>query len=151
MVTFLGFSSLCVFRTCLICALLGEKVLSHLLHGYGFFPLCVLRWISILLFFGKALSHWLHWYGFSPVWVSSLLSRLFFSLTALSQLLHWCDCFLVCSIICRLHGNTLLHWLHWYGFSPVWVRLCLSRLALKLKAISQELNGYGFSQSCAFM
>ena len=58
------------FLLCIVKTLLLEmKVLSQLLHWYGTSPLCVLRWLVILLFSGKALSHQLHWWGFSPVWV----------------------------------------------------------------------------------
>lgn len=46
-----------------------EKAFPHLLHLWGFSPVCVIWCLRRCDFLMKALPHSIHPYGFSPVWI----------------------------------------------------------------------------------
>ena len=46
---------------------------------------------------------------------------------------------------CPFVKKLFLQLWHWYGFSPVWVFICLSRILFCEKAFSHLLHWYGFS------
>ena len=47
-----------------------------------------------------------------------------------------------------IYKNRDFIWLHWYGFSTVWLLWCISRLLFIVKASSHWLPLYGFSTVC---
>ena len=42
-------------------------------------------------------------------------------------------------VICPFHEKDFLHWLHWYGLSPVWVLRCIMNCSFSEKALSHSL------------
>ena len=76
----------------------------HVVHWYGFWPVCVMICLFRADLAEKDLRHVLHSNSFSPVWVRMWVTRVDFS------------------------ENDFWHVLHWYSFWPVCVRICLSML-----------------------
>ena len=60
-------------------------------------------------------------------------------------------CVLICVIRTLFCEKALSHWLHWYGFFPVWVPRCRIRLPFSEKVLSHLLHWYSFSPVWIFL
>ena len=81
--------------------------------------------------------------GFSYMYIKTVLQWFF------SRRVHWYGFSPVWVLICVTRllvlENALSHWVHRYGFSPVWVIICQSRLLFHGNAALHRVHWYGFS------
>ena len=91
----------------------------HVLHVYGFSPVCILMCLMRFPLLVQLFPHILHVYGFSPV------------------------CILKCLMRCPLVVQLFPHVLHVYGLSPGCMAMCVVRSAehVKLSLHIQQVYG----------
>ena len=139
--------------------------------------MCIFQCSSSLISW-KHLSHWLHYYGFSPICILWCIIRWFLMMNHLSLVamiqFFWSLCFLVflteqnifhtafidmvspqwvfSVVLLDLLSkqNIFSHCLHWYGFSPMSILCCSTRLTFQTKHLSHRLHIYTSSPQYVF-
>ena len=114
-----GFSPVCILMCVLRCPVL-LKAFPHVVHVCGFSPVCLLMCLLRLLVWLKLFPHVLHEYGFSSVCIFVIVSKCPAPVMIFPFVLFSPECIIVCKFRCSTQLKLLLHVQQVYGVSLFW-------------------------------